>query len=70
MKLLWLLFKRSPLYVVYIMKEHSLPRSELLSFVVASVNIDTVSSAGLTAVKAQPPDPAVALTNTSHECKS
>jgi hypothetical protein len=55
---------------VYIMKEHSLPRSELLSFIVASVNIDTVSSAGLAAVKAQPLDPVVALTNTSHECKS
>ena len=47
-----------------------MPRSELLSFVVASVNVDTVFSADLAAVKAQPPDLVVALTNTSHEYKS
>jgi hypothetical protein len=70
MELLWFLFEKSLLFVVHIMREHSLRRSGLLSFVIASVTIDTVSSAGLVAVKSQPPDLAVALTNTSREHKS
>lgn len=55
---------------VHTIRENSSPRPGLLYIVSTNVNADTASSVGLAAVKAQPPDLAVALTSTIHEQKS